>query len=266
MKKQNPFPGMNPLMELSWPDVHVALIGYIRDMLGEELPDDLRAKGESDVYVISEGERKYRPDVVVIDDSWKQGIPPKWQPSTKHKGIAATEPTVLIAEVEPHRWVEVRTDSGELVTVIEVISPANKFSQRKAYEEKRASLIDAGVNFVEIDLLRGGDRLVNVQGTHYESLFMGLGPQHYTSCVTRAASPERREVYATSLRECLPTIRVPLRTTDADLALPLQDLINRCYTSGRYWKMDQSLDQLRPPLPEEDRAWAMGCGASAIEG
>lgn len=37
---KNPFPGMNPFLELRWPDVHLALIGYIRDALGAELSQD----------------------------------------------------------------------------------------------------------------------------------------------------------------------------------------------------------------------------------
>ena len=41
--KSNPFPGMNPFLELQWSDVHTVLISYIRDALSDELPEDLRS-------------------------------------------------------------------------------------------------------------------------------------------------------------------------------------------------------------------------------
>ena len=42
MDKRNPFPGMNPWMQTRWHDVHVRLITYIADELGETLPPALR--------------------------------------------------------------------------------------------------------------------------------------------------------------------------------------------------------------------------------
>ena len=58
-----------------------------------------------------------------------------------------------------------------------------------------------------------------------------------------------------SLRERLPTIRVPLRPTDMDSALNLQALIDQCYERGRYGKSIDYAKSLRSPLPEEEAAW-----------
>ena len=52
MNTTNPFPGMNPFMEQTWPDVHLSLIGFVREALGVELPEDLVAKAEQQVDVI----------------------------------------------------------------------------------------------------------------------------------------------------------------------------------------------------------------------
>ena len=45
---------MNPFLEASWPDVHTALLGFIREALAEELPPDLSARAEEEVTVGSE--------------------------------------------------------------------------------------------------------------------------------------------------------------------------------------------------------------------
>lgn len=254
MSQTNPFPGMNPFMEQTWPDVHVSLIGFIREVLGLELPDDLQAKGEMRISVLGGDSDHYRPDISILEDSWKHGLPPVWTPNGSNSAAAVTEPILLEAEDQPQRWIEIRTDNGTLVTVIELLSPANKTSARAAYLAKRQDLLDAGVNVVEIDLVRQGARTINVDGTGYDRRFSDLG-EHYAVCVTRASFPSRREVYVSTLRQPLPTIRIPLRTTDPDIPLAIQPLVDRCYTTGRYWKQDHDLSHLYPPFHADDAKW-----------
>jgi hypothetical protein len=62
-------------------------------------------------------------------------------------------------------------------------------------------------------------------------------------------------VYPVGLRARLPTIRVPLRPTDADVVVELQALIDQCHERGRYHLLNYRLG-LNPPLPTEDAAWA----------
>ena len=59
------------------------------------------------------------------------------------------------------RWIEILgLPDMDLVTVVEILSPSNKSgSGRTEYLEKRATLLDRPVNFVEIDLLLGGRRM-----------------------------------------------------------------------------------------------------------
>ncbi len=75
-------------------------------------------------------------------------------------------------------------------------------------------------------------------------------------------APAIREVYRLPLREPLPNIRIPLRTTDPDAILRLQPLINRCYRMGGYWSADHR-NVPEPALPEDDAKWATGVVAAA---
>ena len=261
MSRTNPFPGMNPFMEQTWPDVHLALIGFIREALGSELPDELLAKAEVQVDVMTRPDgkgRTTRPDLTIVEttESWQRGLPPVWKPESDGGVVAVAEPELLVVEEPPHRWVEVHSDAGELVTVIEVLSPANKGTHREAYRLKRREYVGAGVNFVEIDLLRGGGQIVDVNEETYRQRYAPLG-EHYAVCASRRIMPGRREMYPCPLRQRLPAIRIPLRATDPDVPLDLQAMVDRCYTSGRYWKLDYTRP-LTPPLGAEDAAWVAG--------
>jgi hypothetical protein len=78
------------------------------------------------------------------------------------------------------------------------------------------------------------------------------------------------DYYRIPLRERLPTIKVPLRSGDADATLDLQVAMDEAYRKGRYDKSidyDQAPD---PPLKPDDlnwareriRAWRAGLGAA----
>ena len=76
----------------------------------------------------------------------------------------------------------------------------------------------------------------------------------YGVCVFRASHLKQREAYVAGLRDCLPVISIPLRATDADVALKLQSLIDQCHERGRY-HMLRYRAELDPPLPSDDAAW-----------
>jgi hypothetical protein len=254
METTNPFPGMNPFMEQRWRDVRVRLIGFSLEALGSELPDNYTAIGEEHVNVTGGASRTYHPDVAIMEESWKRGLPPVWTPD--HDAAlesSVAKPVVVQVESVPERWVEVRNDNGELVTVIEIISPTNRDSGRGAYITKRNDLIAANVNIVEIDLLRAGRRLVDMDPYAYGEQFPDAG-EHYTVCTTRAGFADRREIYICKLRERLPVIRIPLRLGDPDVPLDIQQMVDRCYATGRYWKLDYKRS-LEPALPADDQNW-----------
>ncbi len=61
------------------------------------------------------------------------------------------------------RFLEVRsTQTGAVVSVIEVLSPKNKRSKegREAYERKRQKILGRATSLVEIDLLRAGNPML----------------------------------------------------------------------------------------------------------
>ncbi len=254
MQKTNPFPGMNPFMEQRWHDAHHTLIGLIRRALGQELPENYSALAEEQVIVTGGSSPGYYPDIAVLDEEWKRGLPPVWMPAGDEELKAAVaKPDIITVETPPERWVEVRHDDGQLVTVIEVISPTDRESGRAAFLAKRNDYIAAGVNVVEVDLLRGGRRLIDIEPTAYQNRYGHVG-EHYTVCTIRSALPQRREIYICALRERLPVIRIPLRHSDPDVPLDVQSLVDEVHVSGRYWKLDYRRN-LEPALNAADQAW-----------
>ena len=249
MQRTNPFPGMNPFMEQRWGDCHHTLMGCIRRDLGSELPDTYSAVVEEAVSVVGSEASGYRPDVAIVGDSWKQGVPETWNPALNTE---ATAPVIVEVEEIPERWIEIRHDSGELVSVIEIISPTNRESGREDFLRKRRDFVAAGVNVVEIDLIRGGQRLIDMQRKEYVKRF-GSG-NHYTICTIRARYPKRREIYCCTLKDRLPIFRVPLRYPDPDVTLDLQKLVDEVYATGRYWKLDYQ-SPLDTPLTDDESAW-----------
>ena len=260
-KNQNPFPGMNPFMEQRWSDAHLSLIAYAREELGLTLPEAYSAIGQEHVSVEGSGSTAYYPDVAVVEETWRRGIPAVWTPEAEPEPSDGTAggrapvrmPRIVRRELPKERWVEIRHDDGTLVSVIEITSPANRGSRRLEYLTKRADYQAAAVNVVEIDLLRGGKRLLDMTEEQFHAEFGEPGETYFISA-TRSFDPDRLEVYACPLREPLPSIHIPLRYPDLDVALDIQRLVNRCYETGRYWKLDYTAP-LVPPLNEEDARW-----------
>jgi hypothetical protein len=253
MTTKNPFPGMNPFFEQRWRGAHTALITYLRDALQERLPPDLIAGPEEEAVTIGAGgtPTTYRPDVQVREP-WKLKETAIADPAPKPPSITATEPIRVLVDEEVERWLEIRESTGRLITVLELLSPSNKLesADRDRYVRKRSSFVGAGINFVEIDLVRQGTSL-------FPQCIRNLLQEKaacYCVCVFRVERPAEREVYPICLRERLPAIRVPLRPTDPNVVLDLQPLIDQCHERGRYHLLDYQRHP-DPPLPSEDAAW-----------
>ena len=164
MDIKSPFPGLDPYLEKHWSDVHHSLIQYSRDALQGILPDDLVSRVEERVYVESDKARVRQivPDTHIVE--WK----PNRGAATAagggmalaEAGVAATESRFFILEDDPttEGFIEIRdADGGQLVTVIEFLSPSNKLSPegRQTYLDKRREGRSAGSSLVEIDLKTG---------------------------------------------------------------------------------------------------------------
>ncbi|MDM7461360.1 MAG: DUF4058 family protein, partial [bacterium] len=142
---------------------------------------------------------------------------------------------------------------GRVITTIEVLSLANKLpgTGQAQYLKKQQETLLAGVNLVEIDLLRTGEWVLSLPEVYLHA------PERtpYRVCVYRAERPTVREFYPIGLRERLPTIGVPLRPTDADVWLDLQVLVDRVYVQGRYHLLIDYRQSVKPSLSEADAAW-----------
>jgi hypothetical protein len=248
---------MDPYLEQRWGDFHTSFITYARDALQPELPPTLRARVEERVYVESlEGpRRKVIPDVHVHETSRRDPRPKG--PSAGHvAGAAVAEPILVrVPEEVTERYIQIIDvrSGGEVVTVIEVLSPANKLRGRgrTKYLRKQEEYLRGGVNLVEIDLVR--------VGRHTTLAKLDLIPQDkvttYHVSAFRSARPDLLEYYPLPLRQRLPNIPIPLRPSDPDAVVALQSLIDTAYDRGRYDDIDYSRP-LQPPLHPADEQWA----------
>lgn len=249
----SPFPGLDPYLEAHWRDVHTALMIYTRDALQERLPGDLFARVEEGVQVDSDLEsRLIAPDVRVVESSES-----RWSSGPAESAVAVAEPiAVPVEEPETPRHIAIydRSSGGRVVTAIEFLSPSNKLpgEGREAYKKKQHEYVAGRVNLVEVDLIREGVHTVAVA---YRTIPKPNRTHHFV-CVRRADQQGLAFVYSIHLRHPLPTIRIPLRPTDQDVPLDLQQLINQCYDRGRYgFTIDYSADP-SPPLADLDARWA----------
>jgi Protein of unknown function (DUF4058) len=252
----SPFPGMDPYLEQFWRDIHARCIIYAADQLQAHLPADLRARVEERVVVEPAfgTARSVYPDIRVVERGRGQATARVVEPAP-----TVAEPLIIYVSDEPitESFIEiVDVGSGRrVVSVIEVLSLANKFpgEGQELYRRKQRELRDGQVNLAEIDLLRAGDRVVAVGVSRIPASHRTL----YQVCVYRAiASLPCYEIYRVPLRERLPVIRLPLRSTDPDVPLDLQAVIDQCYRNGGY---DEDIDysvEPDPPLDVEDARWA----------
>src|SRR5205085_3677236 len=136
------------------------------------------------------------------------------------------------------------------VTLVDVVSPANKLTQagRQAYLDKRRECRSTNTNLVEIDLVLQGQPMLDYSRE-------GLPDWDYAVTVTRATQPERYEIYTATLQKRLPRFRLPLAADDRDTVLDLHAAFARCYDQGGFAaKIDYKRD---PPSPidDDDREW-----------
>src|SRR4051794_15939882 len=119
--RTNPFPGMNPWLELHWGDVHHSLIQYGRDDLQALLPEDLLARVEERIYVDDEHHqsRHIIPDVMVYQiHPWPTSV------TKAEGGVAIANPLVFELSVPEitEGYIEIRDRGGKIITVIEFLS------------------------------------------------------------------------------------------------------------------------------------------------
>jgi Protein of unknown function (DUF4058) len=244
---RSPFPGMDPYLEDpgGWAGVHDGLIVAIRADLNRRLGPRFVADADTTVYIVTPEDRRWvYPDVFVTELRRAVGAGAgAWIEAPVQVLIDGPEtfsqPHVLIRD----------TTNREVVTILEVLSPINKAPAnsraRSDFLRKRAEIISSRTHWVEIDLLRAGERPPEVRGAG-----------DYYALVKRSGSA-LADVWPVSLRDPLPTMGVPLRDA-ADVPLDLQVILDRVWEDGRYADL---VDYAGPPPPPAlnaaDASWAV---------
>jgi len=132
-----------------------------------------------------------------------------------------------------------------IVTAIELLSPANKESDRQQYLRKREQYIASDVCLVEIDLLRSGRRLPIDEAPACD----------YYVMIAKPTESPRVGIWPIQLSQRLPEVPIPLRPPHADAHLNLQEILHRLYDAGGYADYIYSTEP-RPPLSAEQARWA----------
>jgi hypothetical protein len=245
---------MDPYLETPdlWPDVHHELISQIRSSLNPALRPYYVARVEFRVYVSDDddpGREVLEPDLRVEESTTKVRRKARTAPVA-----AITEPEIIPMliddEIEEARLEIRHRETGALVTIIEVLSPANKIRGsrgRESFMEKRRETFPSDVNWVEIDLLRAGIPSINRPR---------LRVCDYRILVFHGKSRSRARFWPVSVRQPLPTIGIPLRGKDPDVPLDLSKALRATYDHAAY---DLSIDYRKdpdPPLDTDARKWA----------
>ena len=262
----SPFPGMDPYLEGSlWTNVHTQLSVEIAGQLAPRLRPrympftekrfTIAAPGDEDGIAV--GTVDLRPDVAAAE-SGRGPVrvkPTGSQPTGSPSSSAATglAPPLRLATVMPVSvpfvTVEIRDlENRQLVTAIEVLSPANKRgTTRREYLAKRHRLLMSTAHLMEIDLLREGHRVPMRQP---------LPPAPYFVLLSRAESRPVTDVWPIELSQPLPVVPVPLLPGDADVELDLRAALAAVYDRFSY---DLAVDYTQPPEPPlkpAEETWA----------
>lgn len=256
----SPFPGMDPHLEnpTTWSDLHHRLISYISEMLQPKLRPNYNARIEERVFV-EEPSQTFYPDVALL----KSNSPRLREAATAEKTaieIVVRDPVEIVLFPTDYRepFIEIRHTSGQVITVIEVLSPANKFGEgRRLYRRKQEDVLNSHTHLVEIDLLSQGlftvacaDPLSAEPMRH-----PALPPSRYVICVSRATDRSRVEAYPLKLQEPLPAFRIPLKAPDPDVVLDLQAVFEKCYENGGYEDLINYKEKPPTPLSSEEEEW-----------
>jgi hypothetical protein len=253
---------MDPYLERRWGDIHHRLVMYACDQIQEYLPASLRARVEERVFLEIDDTRtrSITPDIRVIEHSRQPHHDEEPEFSDGPGGVAVAKlvakPLVIVRN-EPltEGYIEIRDgESGNrVVTVIEVLSPANKSGGNgtREYRQKQQEVLSGDASLVEIDLLRRGRRMFAAS----LEMVPEARQKTYLICVSRGWRAGESEIYGATLRERLPVIPIPLRPTDRDARLDLQSLVDQAYRRGRYDDTDYR-QELDPPLGSDEAKWA----------
>ncbi len=258
----SPFPGMDPYLEKNPPfhELHTQILAEAQGLLQPQLVPRYLAWMENH---LSEGsvwdgpevislERK-EPDLTLTTEAGKKSKLGSTVVLARPSASATEELDEDDLELRKQRRIVIYINSKPRLAVasIELLSPSNKergSTGRKRYLEKRSSALHGGLHWIEIDLLRGGQR-PPIPVTLPKAF-------DYLAYVAQAIPTGWNHlVYGWMLREPLPRLPIPLLGEDRvelDLAACFRSAYDRI---GAALKVDYDAEPAPPPLRRPDRAW-----------
>lgn len=255
------FPGMDPYLEnpAIFPGIHKPMVVYLADRLAARIRPRYVASVCERVYMESSvsGSNQY----AIIPDAWvRRSSSARFDDDGGGLAVATavSDEPVLVEELdlEIHQpYVEIldRESNMRVVTVIELISPSNKYAGagRDAYVQKQQNVLASDTHLVEIDLLRRGPHVLAVN----EAGVKGKYDCDYLVCVHRARS-RQFEIYPRLVRHPLPNVRLPLAGDDPDVTLDIRAALQQAYEAGSYRERIDYAKPCLPSLAEPDQKWA----------
>jgi len=248
---------MDPYLEnpVFWAGFHANLCGRIQTALNLSLPEGYFAEIDEYVWLQAEEEDERlllgKPDTFVTD---KNGAHSKSRKDEK-VGVMVLAPPVEVtlpnAKKKKHRFVKiVGPDHATVLTVVEVLSPANKTKSGdgRKYREKRDEYLGTGTSLVEIDLLRAGERMPLGKPTPPDA--------DYYLFVCRGGAYPQAGVWPFTIRDAIPVLPVPLKPDDADVPLDLQSCVSEIYDTNRYSMRIDYTQPTTPALRPVEAGWA----------
>jgi hypothetical protein len=251
----SPFPGMDPFVEmLVWTDFHSRFNPICSDLIAPQLEPRYYVAVEERVYIERfDGSEVFsrRPDAVIAH----AGGPPVSTEEQEAEAVAVLEPDEAVEcllqyeeEVTEPYLVIKQAETHEIVTVIETLSPSNKRSGTVGHQEylaKRDQLLHSTAHFVELDLLRGGER---------PPVSRGRPQGDYFVLISEFERRPRALFHAWRLRQRMPTVRIPLLDGES-VSLNVQEAFNTVYERARYHLRIDYTTPLDPPVSEADADW-----------
>ncbi len=246
----SPFPGMDPYLErvAIWPTFHFRLVSGLTDRLDAALPSTYWVSVDENVYRVEPGEIALvgRPDTSVVSPPGVLSGRPG-SVATLARGVAVTVP---VPELIREHFLEIRDHgSGEVVTMVEILSPTNKRPGRgrQKYMRKRNSVLSSQTSLVEVDLLRDWERM---------PLFSA--PEHYDYGILISPGYNRPDavLHAFTVREPVPSFDLPLRFGEPAVVIDLASVVLEAYDRGRFGARIDYGQPPEPPLSPEDGEWA----------
>jgi hypothetical protein len=243
---------MNPYLEQShiWRDFHNSFLVTLRAALTPRVAPRYHVEYEESLYIDPTGDEPRLfavADTAVADPVSDEGGTSGGPASAVVLAAPVTVTVPGVTRKKARRLVVRDSNSQEVVTVIELLSPSNKTAgaDRDKYLEKRGEVLTSAAHFVELDLLRGGQR-------------MPIRPRpecDYYVLVSRAWQRPQMGLWPVNLRDPLPALPIPLHRGEPEPLIELKPVLDRTYDDAGYARRIYRTPP-EPPLSPADVEWA----------